>query len=59
MKVYMKYKKSTLHKHVFEEVLADGRLADPASARIPTLYIRKSALPELAQDIVVTVEVIK
>ena len=59
MKVTMRYKKSTLHTHVFEEVLADGRPADANMAKIPSLYIRKSAMPELAQDIIVTVEFVK
>ncbi|KKK77054.1 hypothetical protein LCGC14_2857490 [marine sediment metagenome] len=59
MKVNMKFKKSTKNKHVFEEVLADGRPADAAIASIPSLYIKKNALPELTQEIIVTVEVVK
>ena len=59
MKVTMRFKKSTKNTHVFEEVLADGRPADANMASIPSLYIRKSALPELTKDIIVTVEVVK
>ncbi len=45
MKVKMKYKKSTLHTHVFEEVLASPGLDLPSlePSVIPTLYIKKSA----------------
>lgn len=59
MKINMKFKKSTLNKHVFEEVLIDGQPANKTLATIPSLYIRKNALPELTQEIIVTVDVVK
>jgi hypothetical protein len=57
MKIRMKFKKATKNTFVFEEILEDGQVADPAMAKIPTLYVRKSALEGPAQIISVTVEV--
>lgn len=57
MKIRMKFKKATKHTFVFAEVLPDGREVDNEQAKIPSLYIRKSALPGPAQYITMTVEV--
>lgn len=54
IEITMKYKKSTKGTHVFEEVVDTD-----VPWSIPTLYIRKTALKEPAQEIKVTVEVIK
>ena len=58
--ITMKFKKSTPGTHVFVERLMneDG---DPikVTASIPSLYIRKTAMTELAQVIRVTVEILK
>ena len=63
--VTMKFKKSTKGTHVFEEVptteFTDGP-GEPTRNKtlsIPSLYIRKTAMTELAQVIRVTVEVLK
>ena len=57
MKIRMKFKKATKNTFVFEEINNQGEQVDSALARIPSLYIRKSALSGPAQIITVTVEV--
>jgi len=53
----MKYKKSTKGTHVFEEEVPENTEVQFFSS-IPSLYIRKAALIEPAQQIKVTVEVL-
>lgn len=59
IKITMRYRKSTPHTYVFEEVDMKRESLKPIVSSIPTLYIHKNALTELAQEIKVTVEVIK
>lgn len=54
IEITMKYKKSTKGTHVFEEVLT----SEHAVYSIPTLYVKKTALTEPAQEIKVTLETI-
>lgn len=56
MKIRMKYKKETKHTFVFEECNEEGVLTDNMFCRVPTLYIRKSALKTPAQYINLTLE---
>ncbi len=57
MKIYMKFKKATKNKFVFQECTKGGGDLDPILANIPALYIAKSAITQAAQRITVTVEV--
>ncbi|KKL07486.1 hypothetical protein LCGC14_2585540 [marine sediment metagenome] len=63
--VTMKFKKSTPGTHVFREVPntefidGPGELTASKAISIPVLYIRKTALTEPAQEIRVTVEILK
>ncbi len=57
MKIRMKYKKSTKNTFVFNEIDAMGNEVKSINAKIPSLYIRKTALKGPAQIITVTVEV--
>ena len=57
--ITMKYNKSTKGTHVFAEIDEDGVIMESRDASIPSLYIRKTALAELAQKIKVTVEIIE
>ena len=59
IKVKMKYDKSTKNTHVFKEVAPENEGELQYFASIPSLYIRKAAMTELAQVIEVTVEVVK
>ncbi len=59
IEVTMKFRKSTPGTHVFEEIDETRESGKPIVAKIPSLYIRKAAMTELAQKIKVTVEVIK
>ncbi len=59
IEVTMKYKKSTKGTHVFEEEVPENEGEVQYFSSIPSLYIRKAAMTDLAQKIKVTVEVIK
>ena len=57
--ITMRYRKSTPGTHVFEEIDMKRESLRPLISSIPSLYIRKSAMTELAQEIRVTVEILK
>lgn len=56
MEIFMRYKKSTLHTHVFVECDEMGEEVESKDCKIPMLYIRKIAIKEPMQFITVTVE---
>jgi len=59
IEITMKYEKSTKNTHVFKEEMPENEGELQYFSSIPSLYIRKAAMTELAQKIKVTVEVIK
>lgn len=57
MKIWMKFKKATKNKFVFEECDEMGETVAPIKARIAGLYLAKNALDGPAQHITVTIDV--
>ena len=56
MQIFMKFKKGTKNKFIFNECNEMGEITDPVHAIIPSLYIAKGAIKDPAQFITVTVE---
>lgn len=59
IEITMKYKKSTPNTYVFEEVAPEPESDVMYFSSIPSLYIRKSAMTKPAQEIKVTMEILK
>jgi len=57
IKVHMKFRKDTKGTHVYEEVTKGGNELEPILCAVPSLYIRKSAMPTAHKRLTVIIEV--
>jgi hypothetical protein len=56
MQIHFQFEKSTKGAHRYQEVDQAGTPVDRAEIQVGSLYIRKSAMPEPAQALTVTIE---